>query len=501
MKTRKGCWTCKARKLQCDGRLPTCERCARSQRPCQGYEMRLSWPRDNDRKRAIVGHDAPLLLRLHRLKGPAKRFFINTTWQDVEQYQHFALQAKRFHYSPCLYSRLREHPQHDTSPMDLVRHFYESAYLAIVSFDKITTEIRDSLLSLALTRESVPGSALLFALLAFTSLHRNGLQQQAVQLKISALHYLSASVKDGPLLSTEAAAQHVAASMLLGCYEILLPTESTGEWLFHVWGAMDMIRASELGNASSGHDEFGYLLDWVYYHEALSRFAVRHWRHKSLALETSDSKSSRDLDLQYPSLIKHRPVPPCPNTTFSILNLLSEICATLINPRDPGSRDPAYLNRVKTFEGQLEQTTPTSLSEPTTSSKGDMGVELYQLATRVYLARATQSPWETPTSLDALTRAVFDSTLVTCRSCEHFFPLFILACEARRDEDRAAVLSLIERTGRNSPRGVRSVGWVRGAVQSVWVQQDLHAEGEVVVDYVGLVSTVISASNSIPSFV
>lgn len=111
-----------ARKLQCDGRLPTCKRCARSQRPCQGYEMRLSWPRDNDRKRAIVGHDAPLPLRLHRLKGPAKRFFINTTWQDVEQYQHFALHAKRFHHSPCLYSRLREHPQHDANPMDLVRH-------------------------------------------------------------------------------------------------------------------------------------------------------------------------------------------------------------------------------------------------------------------------------------------------------------------------------------------------------------------------------------------
>lgn len=197
--------------------------------------------------------------------------------------------------------------------------------------------------------------------------------------------------------------------------------------------------------------------------------------------------------------------PPCPNPTLSILTLLSEICGTLVDPRDPISRDPTYIHRVKTFEGQLKEITSSSssdpLSSPTTTSKADMGVELYQLATRVYLAHATQSPWESPTSLESITRSVFEGTVVTCNSCEHFFPLFILSCEARWDEDRAAILGLIERTGRNSPRGARSVGFVRQAVQGVWVQQDLHAEGERVMDYVGVVSAVVSASNTIPSFV
>ncbi|KAK8048230.1 hypothetical protein PG994_009960 [Apiospora phragmitis] len=342
---------------------------------------------------------------------------------------------------------------------------YNSAYCAIVTFDETTPAIRDSLISLALAQKSTPGLALFYALLAFSSLHWYGLHQQAVQLKILALQYLSTSVKDGPSMPAEAATQHVAASMFLGCFEILLPSESSGEWLWHVWGAMDMIRATQLDTQSS----FGYLLDWAYYHEALSRFAA----------------------------------PPCPNPTFAILNLLSEICGTLLDPRDPNSRDPTYLDRVNTFKGQLAETTPTSLSPPSTTSKADTGTELYQLATRVYLARATQSPWETPASLEALTHSVFtgESNVLACHSCEHFFPLFILACEARLDEDRAAVLGLIERTCRNSPRGARSVGFVKMAVQSVWVQQDLHADGELVMDYVGVVSAVISASNSIPSFV
>lgn len=72
---------------------------------------------------------------------------------------------------------------------------------------------------MALTDDSGPGLALLYALLAFSSLHRSGLNQQAVQLKIAALHSLSASAKEEPLTSVEAA-QHLAASMLLGAFDV-----------------------------------------------------------------------------------------------------------------------------------------------------------------------------------------------------------------------------------------------------------------------------------------
>lgn len=82
-----------------------------------------------------------------------------------------------------------------------------------------TLPIRDALLRMALGSDTATGLALFYALLAFSSLDRNGVNQHAVQLKISALHSLSASSKGGELSFTEAA-QHVAASMILGSFDV-----------------------------------------------------------------------------------------------------------------------------------------------------------------------------------------------------------------------------------------------------------------------------------------
>ena len=44
-----------ARKVRCDQALPRCNRCVKLGVECQGYGLRLSWPRRNDRRRAIIG--------------------------------------------------------------------------------------------------------------------------------------------------------------------------------------------------------------------------------------------------------------------------------------------------------------------------------------------------------------------------------------------------------------------------------------------------------------
>lgn len=105
-----------------------------------------------------------------------------------------------------------------TSPLTLVT-VHNSAYLSMVTFGETTSQIRDTIMSMALAQDTLPGLALFYALLAFSSLHRYGLNQQAMQLKISALHFLSASVKDEPLITVKAT-QHVAASMLLVAFEV-----------------------------------------------------------------------------------------------------------------------------------------------------------------------------------------------------------------------------------------------------------------------------------------
>lgn len=95
------------------------------------------------------------------------------------------------------------------------------AHLSLVMFGQQPCQIRDILLSMALTQDAVSGLALFYALLAFSSLHRNGINEQAIQLKIQALQFLSAAVTDDPLVLSQAA-QHVAASMLLGSFEVSL---------------------------------------------------------------------------------------------------------------------------------------------------------------------------------------------------------------------------------------------------------------------------------------
>lgn len=38
-------------------------------------------------------------------------------------------------------------------------------------------------------------------------------------------------------------------------------------------------------------------------------------------------------------------------------------------------------------------------------------------------------------------------------------------------------------------------------IRSIWVHQDLHADGDLLVNYVGAMRSVINMNNTIPSFV
>jgi hypothetical protein len=99
--------------------------------------------------------------------------------------------------------------------------------------------------------------------------------------------------------------------------------------------------------------------------------------------------------------------------------------------------------------------------------------------------------------LDSLIDALFNGPVKTC-NCQHFFPLLILACEARKDEQRVAILNLIDRTQRDTR--IRSIKGVTHAIQSIWVHQDLHADGDLLVNYLDLLSIGISSGSTIPSF-
>jgi hypothetical protein len=41
---------------------------------------------------------------------------------------------------------------------------------------------------------------------------------------------------------------------------------------------------------------------------------------------------------------------------------------------------------------------------------------------------------------------------------------------------------------------------LKAGINSIWVQQDLHADSELLMNYVSIMSSVISSGNAVPSF-
>ncbi|KAF5624539.1 hypothetical protein F52700_9708 [Fusarium sp. NRRL 52700] len=376
----------------------------------------------------------------------------------------------------------------------LLHYFHDLAHHSLVTFSTATASIRDALMRMAMVNNSASSSALLHAMLAYSSLHHHGLSEAALEFKVQALHLLSNSAEDGEL-SLANASQHVAASMLLGSFETLRPSESSGEWLWHIWGAADVIQATQLNHHSSESETYS-LIDWVSYHHTLSRFSTQHWRHKALAQKTFIKPIHRCGHVAISQLSIYKPNHPSIDPTSSIMSLLFEACDIIIDPQDPRSHSPEYRNSLQRLEAQVDAVIASPIPNDL-NPESAMALELYRVATRIYIARASQTPWEAPALLDSLIDALFNGPVASC-TCIHFFPLLILACESGRDDQRVAILNLIDRTQRDAR--VRSMKAVTNAIQAIWVQQDLHADDDVLVDYMDLLSIGISSSSTIPSF-
>ncbi|GAP90992.1 putative zinc-finger transcription factor [Rosellinia necatrix] len=452
-----------------------------------------------------------------RLEG--RHPFLNTTSQDIELYRYLSTPgAPRPTGSRPPGSRLWRQPQSEATYGELLYYFRDTAHRSLATFSPATSQIRDVIMSMIYAHDTVSGRALLCALLAFSSLHRSGPHPGTISLKVAALEALSASTKEAAQGSAEAA-QHVAACMILCAFEILLPSENSGEWLWYIRGAMEIVQRNEHfyeGDRSS-------LVDWVYYHNSLSRFTLFHWRHKYLATTTTDTVMGPIPPpiTQCSLWVEERATPPSQGPPLAVLSVLSEICDVLLDPSDPGRQAVEYQDRLRALEWKVDNLPPassvsaaaaaaaTTTSADETSKDLEETARLYRLATRVYLARASQDPRSpssssssssssSAASLDELVESAFAGPVRDCY-CRHFFPLLIIACEARTDARRAAILRLIERT---EARGyVRSMRAFRAQVRAFWVQRDLHADGDLVPDYLGLMGAVVSSDRALPSYV
>lgn len=130
-----------------------------------------------------------------------------------------------------------------------------------------------------------------------------------------------------------------------------------------------------------------------------------------------------------------------------------------------------------------------------TSPDAPLIMELHRLAMLVYLDRASENLLNKRTKTQQLIDKAF-AIFARLDRCVPQFPVFVLGCEARSDEQRAAVLGLISRT--EADASSRSFNYARSLVQAVWAQDDL-AEGEI--RYWDKLTYVISCCKIVPTFV
>lgn len=337
---------------------------------------------------------------------------------------------------------------------------------------------------MALADSSPSSTAVRQAVLGLSSLHRYGVQTQAFEFKISAIKSLKAASFTN--IGAAEALQHIAAGMLLCSFEIHRASCTSSQWHFFINGVRQVLYASCL--SFKWNSGISTMMDWVFYHHSMGRFSTLHWRPP---LHTEYCPPVNCCSVRFPSFPcrNHHPLtlyqvsqltPSPTNTLLILLNLGYQILASI-----PESVPAGILQNLG---WELQNLPLPDTPDPT--------FELFYLSILVYFNRMTAYALEPrSTSQTRIQRAL--TIFATLDSCPRQFPLLIIGCEARTDDDRCAVLELIDRTEKTASS--RSVDILSALIRAVWVQDDLAGDREL--DYREKMTALIIVCSLMPMFV
>ncbi|KAJ4355643.1 uncharacterized protein N0V89_003663 [Didymosphaeria variabile] len=275
---------------------------------------------------------------------------------------------------------------------------------------------------------------------------------------------------------------------------------TASEWTWYVNGIKEVLYSERPHVKCTLDEEKNTLLNWVYYHDVMKQFSIRHWKttprdksEPSITQPQLQDDSNRKQISQQDLLVCHRVTPSAPWITV-ILKLMSELCDTV--PTKPrletmNAQDlEEFANRIRILDWRIRNVPVPSAAEKISSS-----VRLYQLAMLIYLNRVTANILHQASKIQDYIDNAF-TLLAELETCKPHFPMYIIGWEASTDEQRATVLELLGRTKKDPSS--RSMFHVEVLVQAGWTQDDL-AEGEL--NYWDKVTTLISVCSTMPSFV
>ncbi|KAL4751359.1 fungal-specific transcription factor domain-containing protein [Aspergillus terricola var. indicus] len=349
----------------------------------------------------------------------------------------------------------------------LLEYFEHTASRALAVLGHDPMRIRSILIPMALIDTSPSSTAVRQALLGLSSLHRYGVQTQAFEFKISAIKSLKAA--SHTKIGAAEALQHVAAGMLLCSFEIHRASCTSSQWHLFINGVKQVLYASSIFPFKQD-SVVSTMMDWVFYHHSIGRFSTLHWR-PALHTEYCPPVICWSVSQLTPSPT---------NTLLILLNLGYQILSAI--PESVPAGIPQTLGR------ELQSFSLPDTPDPT--------FELFHLAILVYFNRMTACALE-PRSITQtrIQRAL--TIFAALDSCPRQFPLFIIGCEARTDEERCTVLELIDRTEKTASS--RSVVILSALIKAVWVQDDLAGDREL--DYREKMTAIISVCSLMPMFV
>jgi hypothetical protein len=130
-------------------------------------------------------------------------------------------------------------------------------------------------------------------------------------------------------------------------------------------------------------------------------------------------------------------------------------------------------------------------------SRNTMVSDLHRLACLIYANRAVHRVSGTEFRHRRLLREGI-LLLTEMKTCQHAWPLFIIACEAVEDDQRLAILDVFEQSRQDRRRRSSHVHFIQHLVEAVWNQHDLDMENEV--DYLTIFDAVIGGVSFMPLF-
>ncbi|KAI3317775.1 hypothetical protein HD806DRAFT_514283 [Xylariaceae sp. AK1471] len=407
----------------------------------QEVKSRVFWPRANDQRRTLVGKSPSN--KDARSCTPSSHFVHVSSW-DVEV--HHKLTAAKFEHRhvgggvdlilstnpPALNIPLSWNPHAiKTEDAHLLHYFHHVASHALSTFGLETIDLGGILLRMASADDSAFSTALLKSILAFSSLHRYGPHSQALELKISALAALGADISKSKDLDTKQALQHVTTDMLLYFFEIHQASQTSGDWTQYLCGAEKVIRTTSLNTT---HDQdAASVLDWVYYHEVMGRFTLKHWddQGKGLRIVINPPDTRSEASLATPSAME-------------MLDLLYRIYDAVST--DQAACRSSTTSTLPVFSAEERENFKILNWKLQNIPTRDAVDETFQLAALLYLDRvvsgALHQPLRTQPRVDHAFAAVLPHLPACGRRCP-LFVVFILGAEARTDQQRAVILDLL----------------------------------------------------------